>query len=267
MKRNFEVGQLFYVRTEDKFYQCYLDSSNIKNIKQIIDIEGASAKYRVFTGRQGLYFQYRHNSANTNRVDPNISNIIDVYVLLNSYNQDYRRYIQDTSRKVTEPTPPTTTELAEQFKDLENYKVISDSMIFHSAVFKPLFGTKAEVELQAIFKVVKNNNLNLTDADIKSSVIGAINRYFSVDNWDFGETFYFSELAAYLHKELSPAVASIIIVPKDATVDFGSMYQIGAEANEILISAATVDDVEIISSITSGQIVQNLSMTNRSIGI
>lgn len=267
MKRNFEVGQLFYVRTEDKFYQCYLDSSNIKNIKQIIDIEGASAKYRVFTGRQGLYFQYRHNSANTNRLDPNISNIIDVYVLLNSYNQDYRRYIQDTSRKVTEPTPPTTTELAEQFKDLENYKVISDSMIFHSAVFKPLFGTKAEVELQAIFKVVKNNNLNLTDADIKSSVIGAINRYFSVDNWDFGETFYFSELAAYLHKELSPAVASIIIVPKDATVDFGSMYQIGAEANEILISAATVDDVEIISSITSGQIVQNLSMTNRSIGI
>jgi len=109
---------------------------------------------------------------------------------------------------------------------------------------------------------VKNANLNLSDADIKLDVISAINRYFDVANWDFGETFYFSELAAYLHKELSPNVASITIVPKDANVDFGTLYQINAEANEIIISSATVDDVEIISSLSANQLNQSLSVVN-----
>lgn len=267
MKRNFEVGQLFYIRSSNKFYRIVLDSAKIKQIQEITTASGMSPRYIAQLGRQGLYYQYRHNSPNTHRIDPNISNIIDIYVLLNSYNQDYRRYIQDTSGVIPEPTAPTGTELANSLSDLENYKVISDAMIFHSAVFKPLFGDRADAEYQAIFKVVKNSNLNLSDADIKIDVINAINRYFDVANWDFGETFYFSELAAYLHKELSPNVASITIVPKDVNVDFGTLYQINAEANELLISAATVNDVEIITAITAGQIVQSLSDSNRSIGI
>jgi len=267
MKRNFEVGQLFYIRASNKFYRIVLDSAKIKQIQEITTPANTSPKYIAYMGRQSLYFQYRHNSPNTHRIDPNISNIIDIYVLLNSYDLDYRRYIQDTSGVVPEPTAPTGTELANNLSDLENYKVISDAMIFHSAVFKPLFGNKAAAEYQAIFKVVKNANLNLSDADIKLDVISAINRYFDVANWDFGETFYFSELAAYLHKELSPNVASITIVPKDSNVDFGTLYQINAEANELLISAATVNDVEVITAITAGQIVQSLSDSNRSIGI
>jgi hypothetical protein len=118
-----------------------------------------------------------------------------------------------------------------------------------------------------MFKVVKNPSMNLSDAEVKASVVAAINRYFDSGNWDFGETFFFSELAAYLHRELSPNIASIIIVPKDPSIDFGSLYQINAEPNEIIISAATVDDVEIISSITANQLNQNLAVINRSISI
>jgi hypothetical protein len=96
----------------------------------------------------------------------------------------------------------------------------------------------------------------VSDNDIKTSVIAAINSYFDIANWDFGETFYFSELSAYLHSVLAPNIASITIVPVSAT--FGSLLQINAEYNEIIISAATVDNVQVISAITAAQINQTV---------
>ena len=32
-----------------------------------------------------------------------------------------------------------------------------------------------------------------------TQVIEAVNEYFDVANWDFGETFYYTELSAYIH--------------------------------------------------------------------
>ena len=55
-----------------------------------------------------------------------------------------------------------------------------------------------------IFKVVKNNSTLISDTEIKEKVVTAINFYFSIENWDFRDTFYFSELAAYPYNELSP---------------------------------------------------------------
>ena len=144
-------------------------------------------------------------------------------------------------------------------QELENYKAMSDTIIYNSAKFKPIFGSRAALALQAKFKIVKNSNIVISDNDIKASVITAINSYFSLNNWDFGETFYFSELSSYLHTTLSPNIASIIIVPSDSASRFGTLYQINAEANEIIQSAATVNDVEIISAITAAQINQTLS--------
>jgi len=43
-------------------------------------------------------------------------------------------------------------------------------------------------------------------------------------------------------------------VPAAELASFGTLYQINAEANEILVSAATVDNVQIISAITAGQL-------------
>ena len=97
-------------------------------------------------------------------------------------------------------------------------------------------------------------NINTSDNDIKSNVIAAINKYFAINNWDFGESFYFSELSAYLHSELTPTVSSIVIVPEASNAAFGSLYQINAESSEIMISCATVDNVAVISAITSTQL-------------
>jgi hypothetical protein len=256
---NYDVGQLFYASSNDSFYRVQYNFAR----KKVLSPALSPNIYRSFVGMENLFFQYRHNTPDSNRIDPSISNIIDIYVLTNAYNSAYRSYVADTSYRITEPVAPTSTELAVDLKDLEKFKTISDTMVFHSAKFKPVFGEKAHPSLQATFKVVKNPSLNLSDSDVKTSVINAINTYFEIENWDFGETFYFSELAAYLHKVLNPNVASIVIVPKDPSADFGQLYQINAEANEIIISAATVNDVEIITSITATQL--NLSITNKSV--
>lgn len=250
---NYEVGQLFYFAITQEFRQV-ISTAGVKSLGSRIDNQ-----YRVFTGRQQLNYQYRHNSAETTRIDPSNSNIIDIYILTTDYNTGYRQWLLDTSNNVTAPVVPTSTELALTFYDLNNYKAISDSIVFNSAVFKPIFGAKSESILRAKFKIVKNPNLNLSDADIKVSVIAAVNDYFSVENWDFGDTFYFSELSAYLHRILSPNIASVVIVPSDPAISFGTLYQINAEPNELIISSATVDDVEIITNITSSQL-NNLSV-------
>lgn len=248
-----QVGQVLYAYDQGQFYRVILGADGNKTISS-----SPLTNYVAYIGRQDLYYQYKHNSPNTRRINPSVSNIIDLYVLTTDYDRSYRQWIQDTSNTVSEPVLPKYYELEADFQKLNDHKAVSDSLVYQPAVYKPLFGSKAETPLQAIFKVVKNPNLNISDEDIKTSVIDAINSYFRIENWDFGETFYFSELSAYLHRVLSPNIASIIIVPKDSSVKFGALYQINAEPDEIVISAATVDDVEIISAVTAAQLNQGL---------
>ena len=246
----YKNGQLFYLPTEDKFYQLSVNGASYTPR----EVTGYTAKI----GRQSLYFQYRHNSPNYRRIDPSPNNIIDLYILTKQYALDYVSWIQDSSNTVTEPTASTGEELGLEFSSLEDYKSVSDTIIYNPAKFKPIFGSKAPLNLQATFKVVKNPNVVVSDNEIQTSVIAAINNYFDVANWDFGETFYFSELAAYLHTVLAPNISSITIVPSSESSTFGSLLQINANFNEIIVSAATVDNVQIISAITAAQINQTV---------
>jgi hypothetical protein len=210
--------------------------------------------YIARTGRQDIKFQYRHNAPNSRRIDPSPNNLIDFYILTKTYSNDYFAYITDTSNRVLEPVAPSIAELKTEFGSIESFKTISDSIIYNPAVFKPLFGNKAESALRATFKVIKNPNITVSDNEVKSQVIAAINTYFDINNWDFGETFYFSELSAYLHTVLVPYVSSIVIVPSNTDSRFGTLYQINTDPDEILVSAATVDNVQIIPAITAAQL-------------
>ena len=238
----YTAGTIFYAYTEDKFYE-----TSGTALTQVTN-------YIARNGRQDIMFQYTHNAPNNRRIDPSPNNLIDLYLLTADYSTEYSAYITDTSNTVTEPVKPTGSELSVSFGSIESYKTISDSLIYNAATFKPLFGAKADSALRATFKVVKNPAVTISDNEIKSRVISAINSYFDIANWDFGETFYFSELSAYLHSQLVPDVSSIIIVPTATSNTFGDLYQINAEANEIFVSAATVSDVQIISAITAGQL-------------
>jgi hypothetical protein len=243
----YQDGQVFYAYTDGVFYTF---SGGVLT---------ATNQYVARIGRQDLYFQYRHNSPNNRRIDPSPNNIMDIYMLTKDFSNSYYAWIRDSSNKLSEPVAPTTDELRQQFSELENLKALSDTIIYNPAKFKPIFGAKADPSLRAVFKVVKNPNVSISDNDVKSQLIAAINSYFDINNWDFGETFYFSELSAYLHSKMVPSVSSIIIVPASADSQFGTLFQINAEVNEIIVSSATVDNVQIISAITASQINMNLA--------
>ena len=244
---NYANGQIFYASTPKIFYKLTIDTSSNRTVAEATD-------YITRVGRDNLLFQYSHNAPNNRRIDPSPSNIIDLFLLTTQYDIDYRNWINTISGNVTKPAKPTTTELRDDFGSLEDLKSVSDALIFNSVTYRPLFGDKADQELQAVFKIVKNAGTLVSDSEIKERVISAINNYFALENWDFGDTFYFSELSAYLHSTLSPDVLSIVIVPKSASSTFGSLFQIRSQADEIFISAATVNDVEIIDVLTAAQL-------------
>lgn len=246
VKTEHDNGQLFYASTDKKFFELNVDGET----RELIERTDMQSK----TGRDKLQFQYRHNSPETRRINPGTTNIIDLYVVTAAYYEAYSRYIQDGTNTVEEPAVPTTDELTVEYGALQNKKMVSDNVVFNSVRFKPLFGSKAEENLQAYIKVVKLQNTVTSDSEIKSRVISAINDYFSIDNWDFGDTFYFSELSAYLHAQLGDIIGSVVIVPKDPTKTFGNLYEIKSAPYEIFASAATVDDVNIIDALTASKL-------------
>ena len=237
-------GQLFY----------FFDSSEdvIKSYSATTNTLTTTTDYRARKGRSSIDFQYKHNAGQETRIDPSVSNIVDVYLLERTYDNLFRIWLQDGGSK---PTVSTPDQLRINYSGTLNpLKSLSDQIIYHPVKYKILFGSNAEEQLQATFKVVKNPKTNVSDAVIKTRVIAAINEFFALDNWDFGDTFYFTELAAYIHNQLAPDLLTAVIVPNQSGQGFGSLFQLDSAADEIFISGATVDDVSIITALGANQL-------------
>lgn len=249
-KTEYLDGQVFYAYTDNKFY--------VLSVVGTVYTLTESTDYIVQIGRQDLYFKYKHNSPNTRRIDPGLTNIIDLYLVTNTYYTNYINYIKDTTAKVTLPVQPTIDELSLAYNSLNQFKMLSDDLVFNSVTFKPLFGAKAPTELQGTIKVIKQPKVVVSIGEIKSRVVASLNEYFTIDKWDFGDVFYFSELSAYLHEELGDIVSSVVIVPTDPTKVFGDLYEIRSAPNEIFVNAATTQDIEVIDALTSGALRQSV---------
>jgi hypothetical protein len=210
-------------------------------------------EYTALIGRRNLKFQYLHNASVDRRIDPSTSNIIDIYLLIRNYDESYRTYLAGGTD--VEPVAPTSEALRTTFGTaLASIKSISDDIIYHPVKYKILFGAKADSQLQAVFKIVKNQNRSINDNDLKVRVITAINDFFDINNWDFGDRFYMGELTTYILNTVAPDLANIVIVPRQTTQSFGSLFEIQSRSDEILISAATVDDIEIVTAITASEV-------------
>ena len=168
-----------------------------------------------------------------------------------SYYTAYQNWLRDTTGTVTEPAQPTIDELTTEYQNLQDYKMISDNMVINSVTFKPLFGAKAAQQLKATIKVIRAQNSTASTSEIKSSVLAEMNNYFSIDKWNFGDTFYFSELAAYLHRQLGSIISSVVLVPLDQQKSFGDLYEIRSQPNEIFANAATIANIDVIEALTS----------------
>jgi hypothetical protein len=227
--------------------------SIVKRVNRTTNTLDIANEYTAVVGRRNLKFQYTHNASVDRRIDPSTSNIIDIYLLIRSYDESYRIYLAGGTD--IEPVAPTSDALRTNFGTaLSSIKSISDDIIYHPVKYKVLFGSKADPKLQAVFKVVKNQNRSINDNDLKVRVITAINTFFDINNWDFGDRFYMGELTTYILNTVSPDLANIVIVPKQSNQSFGSLFEIQSRSDEILISAATVDDIEIVSAITASEI-------------
>ena len=250
VKYDYPLGQVFYAYSEDKFYKTIQDQTVTVPFYYLVE----QPQYSVKSGRQGLSYQYRHNSNNTNRIDPVTTNIIDLYVVTQSYYTAYQNYIVDSTNTIPEPNKPTLTELTTEYNQVQNYKMLSDSVILNSVEFKPLFGPKADPALRATIKVVKVSNVNASDSEIRSAVLAAMNNYFNINNWNFGDTFYFSELSAFLHSECGDLISSAVLVPNDPTMSFGDLYEIKCRPYEIFANAATSNDVLVVPALTPAEL-------------
>lgn len=245
-----EDGQLFYFYDLDTVKHWDTASSSF-----ILNID-----YFAKPGRSGIKFHYMHNTSEDNRIDPGKSNIIDIYVLTSDYDSAYRRYLTYGGN---EPLAPTSQSLENNFLEkLEPIKSISDTLVFHPANYKVLFGPKATLNLQATFKAVRNPARITSDNDLKTRILSSINEFFSLDNWEFGQSFNFTELSTYVLNQLTPDVLNFIIVPKNSSLPFGSLFEIACQTNEILVSGTTADDIEIIDAVTAAEINSTSSLIN-----
>jgi hypothetical protein len=251
VKYQYPMGQLFYAYAEDTFYTTMQDNT-VTTLSYIVyePMIGTLPQYYMQPGRQGLQFQYRHNSDDTTRIDPVVTNIIDLYVVPQAYYTAYQSYIQDTTNTIPIPDQPTISELSTEYDQIQNYKMLTDAVIVNSVSFKPLFGPKAAPNLRGTIKVIPNASTNASNNEIVSAVLSAMNSYFDINNWNFGDTFYFSELSAYIHSNLGDYVSSTVLVPNDPTMQFGDLYEIRSMPYEIFVNAATANDIQVIAALT-----------------
>jgi hypothetical protein len=199
---------------------------------------------------KGLTIKWKHYAPADQRIDPSASNIIDMVVLTDAYYRDVLLWKNENKPASEFPKAPTTEELRIQFGELNEFKSISDALVFNSGSFRVLFGRNAIPELQATFKAIKLPSSTISDNELKTRIVQAIDVFFEIRNWDFGEKFYYTELAAYIHSTLSQSLSSVVIVPKKEEAQFGDLFEIVAGSTELFLSTATVADVELVTNYT-----------------
>lgn len=231
--------QVFYFYEADEFKIV----NTVDGIKELVITD----KYKCVVGRKDLKFQYVHNANVNRRIDPSVSNIIDMYLLTRQYNDSFAKYIAGLEHK---PELPTSEQLKiEHGSKLLYKKSISDEIIFHPVKYKVLFGKMSDTEYGAIIKLVKNETLPIDNNDLKVKVVATINEFFDIAHWDFGDTFYQSELITYIITKLTPDVNNVIVMPTDATKSVKSLYEINCKPHELFISGITVNDIEIVQAL------------------
>jgi hypothetical protein len=238
-------GQLVYFYTESEDY--------IKRVNNTTSTLEMVSTYKANIGRSGLKFQYLHNSSSNRRIDPSVSNIMDISIMTRSYDDAFRTYLSGGS--LIEPTPPSSDMLRINFgAKLNAIKSISDEIIYHPVKYKILFGSKADPKLQGQFKVVKNPNKTINDNDLKVRIITAINTFFNIAYWDFGDRFFLTELTTYVLNQVSPDISNIVLVPSQTDQVFGSLFEIQSKHDEILVSGATVDNIDVVTAISATEV-------------
>ena len=225
-------------------YYLYIDN----NVKKLQEIDSSS--YEVVLGEKGITFLWKHYPTSNYVIDPCTTNIIDMYVLTKDYYNEVNEWIQDGKSGLF-PVAPSSYELKSIFKSLEDNKMVSDTIVWHPIKYRLIFGSESDPETRCIFKVIKSNEL-ITDNEVKKQVISLTDKFFQ--NMTVGESFYFTQLSTYIENNIPEMIKTVLIVPTNTDKKFGQLFELQCEDDEILLSTATLNDVQIISTITEKNI-------------
>jgi hypothetical protein len=208
-----------------------------------------SALWKKENGIDRMNFLWMHRTPRYHLIDPASSNIIDVFIISRGYYTSVRQWL--SGKIASKPTPPTPFTLRTDYNYMLNNKMISDTVVLHPGKIKVIFGSLAKDALQATIKVIKSQSYSLSSNQIKVKIVDIVNEFFDINRWEFGETFYFTELSSFIHTQLPVEIDSVILVPKYSSHVFGDLYQVLTKEDEIIQPNITVNDIEIIESINS----------------
>jgi hypothetical protein len=203
-------------------------------------------------GRSSLNFAWFHHSPRYHLIDPASSNINDTLVIQKGYFLALKRWLEDSL--ISQPALPTPLDLRLAYNYLIDNKMISDTVVLRAGKIKLLFGRRAILPLQANFKIVRSSDNTMTDNQIKNIVVATVRNFFDPTLWEFGETFYFTELAAAVHKALPIEISTFVIVPVYENNNFGELFQVQAAEDEIFYPDITENDINLVSDINASTI-------------
>lgn len=207
-------------------------------------------------GIEGINFAWFHRTPRYHLIDPAPSNIIDMYIITRGFNNAMQQWLRNQT--TINPQRPTPFTLRTDYRELLENKMISDTVILHPGNIKIIFGSKASPELRGVIKVVRSQNRTMTSNQIKSAIVDITFEFFDINQWEFGETFYFTELATLIQTRLARAIDSVVLVPTLNTHTFGDLFQVFAREDEIIQPNLSVDDIEIVESLDPRTLQQRL---------
>lgn len=205
-----------------------------------------SGLWKRHEGRNRLNFAWFHRSPSYHLIDPSPTNIIDTFIITKGYYTSLKRWLETPS--TIAPVASTPLDLRTSYGYLLDNRMISDTVILHPGKIKLLFGSKAHSSLRTTFKVIRSENRTLTDNQIKTTIVTVIRNFFDISTWEFGETFYATELFASIHVALPSDINSVVLVPTLVNNQFGDLFQVLAREDEVFYPDISVDNIEIVTS-------------------
>lgn len=214
-----------------------------------IDASAGIGLWKREIGRSGLNFAWFHHSTRYHLIDPSPTNIVDAFIIQKGYFQSLKRWLTDPF--APRPVASTPLDMRLAYGYLLDNKMMSDTIVLHPGKIKLLFGPKATTPLQSKFVVVRSVDNSLTDNQIKTTIVTTIQNFFDPGSWEFGETFYFTELVAVIHAALPIEINTVVLVPISANNSFGSLFRVQASEDEILYPDISVSDIELVTDINA----------------
>lgn len=244
-----QVNDYVYFRREALDQPWIPQEVTYENINAyLLDAASSIGLWKRERGRDVMNFAWFHRTRRFQLVDPSATNIIDMFVITVSYFNAMQDWL--AGRIAGRPSAPTPLELRTSYNYLLDNKMISDTVVLYSGNIKILFGPHADPTLRARLKVVRAPNGSLTDNQVKTTIVETVRSFFDLRSWEFGETFYFTELATAIHSDLVGEISSVVLVPTYSTNQFGDLFQVLAREDEMFMPDINVTDIDIVETYT-----------------